>query len=329
MSITVGILGTGAWPLTIASLCSDNGYKIAVWCYREAIANEINTTLTYKKSLGDKTFKSDIVASTNMKSIIEQSDILIFGLASSFIAHAVEMASYVKEKPVLILTKGLLSSYGHLFISDYIKELCTQSKIAVLSGPNIASEILSDQPSATVIASDNSLVSEKFQKVINHPTLRVYTSEDVRGVEIGGVLKNIMAIAAGCCDGLGYGVNTKSALLTRGIQEIIRFSKEYRCSTETFFGLSGLGDLIATCHSKDSRNYKFGYYLGSGFSRDVALEKVGRTVEGINTLSVVYKLINEKKLELPIINEVYEVIFNDKEPNESINVLMSRMLRPE
>jgi glycerol-3-phosphate dehydrogenase (NAD(P)+) len=329
MTVRIAVLGTGAWPLTISRICSQNGHLISIWSYRQAIADELNNTGTYKKSLNEKKFETNVFSSTNMEEVINDSDVIIVGMASSYIKHVVEMSSFCGSKPILILTKGLLNSSEHLFISDYIKELCPKSEVALLSGPNLAGEILESLPSATVIASDCEAVSKQFQKVINHPVLRVYTSNDLRGVEIGGVLKNIMAIAAGCCDGLGYGVNTKSALLTRGLQEIIRFSKEFSCHTETFFGLSGVGDLIATCHSKESRNYKFGFYLGGGFSKEQSLQKVGRVIEGINTLEVVYNLAKKKKIELPIVNEVYNVVFNKKLPRESIKSLMTRMLRSE
>lgn len=329
MTVSIAIIGSGAWPLTIAKLCSDKHYKLSIWAHRQAIVDELLSTQSYQKSLQHTKLSGPFFASTSMEEVLKDADLVIFGLASSYMQHAVTMASYCNGKPIIILTKGLLNSKEYLFVTDYIQSLCPASSIGLLSGPNIASEINNNLPSATVIAAHDVEFSVYCQKILNHPILRVYTSQDLRGVEIGGVIKNILAIASGCCDGLGFGVNTKSALLTRGLQEIIRFSKQYNCDPQTFYGLSGLGDLIATCHSKDSRNYRFGVLLGEGKRREEALSIVNRTVEGVNTLSVIFKLAKDQGVELPIINEVYNVVFNGKAPLDSITSLMERNLKSE
>lgn len=329
MSVSIAIIGSGSWPLTIARLCSEKKYNISIWAHRQAIVDELLTTNSYQKSLPNTFFSKSCFASTDMESVIENADIIIFGLASSYIQHAITMSKWGNGKPIVILTKGLVNSKEYLFVTDYIQSLCPDSMIGLLSGPNIAREINNNLPSATVIASKHKEFSSYCQEILNHPVLRVYTSSDIRGVEIGGVIKNILAIASGCCDGLGFGVNTKSALLTRGIQEIIRFSKQYECDPQTFYGLSGLGDLIATCHSKDSRNYRFGFLLGQGRTKDEAVAEINRTVEGINTLDVIFNLAEDENIELPIINEVYKVVFEQKSPLASMTSLMGRVLKSE
>jgi len=327
--MTVGIIGTGAWPLTIAKCISENGHRVAVWAYRDEIAQEINETGSYQKSLGDTFLSDPYTSSTDVQEVVSQSEALVIGLASSYINHVEAIAPFVGSKPIIILTKGLMKSGQELFVSDYIRSFCPKAPIAVLSGPNLAGEILKGLPSATVVASKDRDIARYFQSLINHTCLRVYTSQDVRGVELGGILKNIIAIAAGCSDGLGFGSNSKSALVTRGLQEMIRFSSTYKCQRETFFGLSGIGDLIATCHSTESRNYQFGYQLGKGVTPKDALEKVNRVVEGVNTLEVIHRLTRTIDIDMPILNEVYDVVFKEKSPKDSISTLMERGLKSE
>ena len=324
----ISVVGCGTWPTTIAKILVENGNDVTIWCHRQSIADEINEQHTHKKVLPDCPLPQRLFATTDLKKACEYSDAIVIGLASSYYYHIPEVANHVTKKPILSLTKGLLSDQ-HLVISTYLCDVFKSSPIAVLSGPNLAKEIAFKKPAATVVASPDSSPAHFFQNALSNTYFRVYTSSDRVGVELGGVLKNIMAIAAGISDKLGLGSNAKAALITRGLQEMVRFSSMLQAKPETLYGLSGLGDLIATCDSSQSRNYRVGLGLASGLSVDTILKELGQHAEGINTTKVVIKQAQEWGVDMPISQAVHDVLFSEVSPHDALMNLMKRGLKAE
>ncbi len=324
----VSIIGCGTWPTTLAKVLAENGHRVSMWCHRQAIVDEINIAHSHNKVLPGISLPETVYATGDLKEALQNSESVIIGLASSYYTHIEAVASLVQGQPILSLTKGLLPE-PHMLISRYLSEMFKHSPIAVLSGPNLAKEIAQRKPSATVIASQDESVAKGFQTLMSNSYFRAYTSVDPVGVELGGVLKNIMAIAVGINDGLALGSNAKAALITRGLQEMVRFAKTFDAKTETLYGLSGLGDLIATCDSSQSRNYTVGLGLASGQSLDGIISALGQHAEGVNTTKVVVLHARAKGVQMPVSEAVYDVLFKTITPQQAIQKLMNRELKPE
>ncbi|MCP4050056.1 MAG: NAD(P)-dependent glycerol-3-phosphate dehydrogenase [bacterium] len=324
----VTVLGCGPWGMAIARLLAKNGHNVLVWCHSEDIAEHI----VHKRKnpiLPDIILPENIDATSKLEESIDGSDYLFIAVASHFIRIIEKIIPVYKGAPVITLTKGLLDDDNRLFISDYLKSLFGGARLAVLSGPNLAHEILLDLPAATVIASDDLKLAESFQLLLSNKSFRAYTADDIRGVELGGILKNIIAIAAGIVDGLSLGVNSKAALMSRSLQEIIRFGLFFGAQADTFYGLSGLGDLITTCNSSQSRNWNVGYQTAQ--KRDLNNTLTGKLAfaEGVRASRIVYRISEDKNIDMPITEQVYKVLFEKKLPLTAINDLMVRNLRQE
>lgn len=325
----VTVIGCGAWAMTISKILAENQHQVLVWCHRDALAEDINQNHQQSKVLPGVILPNGVKATTNLKKAIEYSRYCVFGLASSFLSVVDDMVPYyTADKLMLSLTKGILKDEDGLFVSALLKRKLN-APLAVLSGPNIAIEIANRLPAATVIASTDHRVSKKFQKLLSNSRFRVYTSKDPIGVEIGGMLKNIIAIAAGCIDGLTLGNNAKATLISRGIKEMVRFGKLYRARVKTFYGLSGLGDLVTTCMSNRSRNWQVGHGLTKGQSLAEILNHLNAVAEGVKTTAVVYELAKKKEIDMPIVNQVFSLLYENKSPEEALNALMSRKLKAE
>ncbi len=261
-----------------------------------------------------------------MKKSIKNSKTIILSVptdATRKIMNSIK--EYLKDDQIIISTAKGIEENTYLRNSEIIRKICS-NKIAVLSGPTHAEEVIDDLPSAAVIAAKERKVAEKVQDMFMSKTFRVYTNPDIVGVEMGGAIKNIIAIAAGIADGLGYGDNSLAALMTRGLIEISRLGTYFDSKLLTFAGLSGMGDLVVTCTSKHSRNRRFGYNIGKGMNFSAALNKVGQAVEGIKTTKAVKQWMEEEKFdfELPITNEIYNVLFKEKDPLQAVDDLMLR-----
>lgn len=320
------VIGCGTWPTTIAKILAENGHPVRIWCHRDAIIREINGSHTHQKVLPGVTLPEGLVAVSDLQSELQQCSAVVVGLASSYLYQV--QTNGVLDVPVLSLTKGFLPE-PYIRVSEYLVQHFHRSKIAVLSGPNLAKEIANKQLSATVIASESIEIASFFQKQLSNNYFRAYTSLDVPGVELGGVLKNIMAIAAGISDGMSLGSNAKAALVSRGLREMIRLSESFGAKPETLFGLSGLGDLIATCDSVQSRNYRVGLGLAQGKSLETILEELGQHAEGVNTTKQVMSYANHHHIEMPMTSAVYDVLFSKVTIKQALETLMNRELKAE
>ena len=322
-----GVIGCGAWALTIANILNENKHKTTVWCHEQSLATTINQQNKHPQ-IPNLPLHKNIHATHDLTDCLTNKTGIIFGIASPFI-DIINSFPENHTTPTLILTKGLLENKNTLFIYEYIQEKQQHCPLAILSGPNLAQEISEKKPAATVIASHNEACAQHFQDALSNTYFRAYTATDVKGVALGGILKNIMAIAGGCIDGLELGMNTKSALLARSLQEMIRIGCFLGGEKESFFGLSGLGDLITTANSSLSRNWNVGNALAKGINFKEQLKKTGSVAEGIKTTKIIHELSKKHHLSMPITEQIYLTLFENKDPKEAIQSLMKRKLKPE
>jgi glycerol-3-phosphate dehydrogenase (NAD(P)+) len=300
----VTILGAGVWGSALASLARRNQHQVRIWSRR---------------------------SSETLESAIAGANIILSAVSMKGVRATIEKLQSLKLPPNLILvtaTKGLDPISTHT-PSQIWQEAFPQYPVVVLSGPNLSKEIEKELPAATVVASTNLEAAEKVQEVFASDSFRVYVNNDPIGTELGGTLKNVMAIAAGVCDGLQLGTNAKAALLTRALPEMIRVGTSLGASAETFFGLSGMGDLIATCDSPLSRNYQVGYGLAQGKSLEQILAELEGTAEGVNTTQVLIQLANQEAIAVPIARQVYRLLKGKTTPEEAVQALMERDLKAE
>ena len=329
---TIGLIGCGAWAITVSELFARNGHEVLVWCHDDDFANQINTRHSHPFFFPELELSSLIRATTRLEDVFQDVSALVLGVASPYLDILKQsMAYYSKSIPMLILTKGVIEDASSPFVSDYVLDILgSDSPIAMLSGPNLASEIRQGLPAATVIASSFSEVAITFQSLLSSNMFRVYSSQDIRGVECGGVFKNIIAIAGGAVSGLGFGDNAKAALVSRGLREMVCFSLAFGAEEKTLYGLSGLGDLIATCSSSQSRNYRVGYALTQ--SDDVEKAKAvcyPQVAEGVKTTRLAFSVAKERGLDLPITQALYNVLFHGHPIKDVMSYLMARQLKPE
>ncbi len=325
----IGVIGCGAWATTVAMLLAKNNHAVMMWCHKQDYAHAIHMGHENPFVLPGVTLPLTLQARTDMSMAVSGCEALVLGIASPYLTQVLEQLKpiYTPGTPILSLTKGLLDN-DTLFPSDYLNLSLSKCPIAVLSGPNLALEIAQGKPAASVISSEKGDIAQLFQQYLNSSSFRVYTSADTRGVELGGILKNIMAIAAGLIDGLDLGYNAKAALITRALPEMSRFGSRFNAHSETFYGLSGLGDLIATCTSSHSRNWKVGHALAKGETLDT-LASGSAISEGVRTIKVVYKIAQTLRIDMPITFQLYRVIYENLSPLEALQTLMSRDAKSE
>lgn len=303
-TVNLTVLGAGAWGSALAQLAQINHHSVRVWSRRSELSLE------------------EAVAGT---------DIILSAISMKGVAELAERLKQLPIPPQAIIataTKGLDPATTRT-PSQIYQAAFPKHPIAVLSGPNLSKEIAQGLPAATVIASTDPAAAEKLQQVFSSDAFRVYTSADPLGAELGGTLKNVVAIAVGVCDGLGLGSNAKSALMTRALPEIIRVGLHMGAHIETFYGLSGLGDMLATCDSVLSRNYRVGYGLSQGKALDQILADLGSTAEGVNTAYVLMDIANREGIPVPISRQVYRLLKGIVTPREALGALMERDLKPE
>ena len=325
----VSILGCGAFALAIANMLASKGKEVVLWAYSDAVADEINRNHSRDKLPGIP-LHSCIKATSNMQEALHDVCGIVVCMPSQFILKTIELWTpyFNHDIPVLCLSKGIVSEKELLLSDVFIKRL-KHLRFALLSGPNLALEIAQGKPAASVIASRDTECAHFFQRLLSSDVFRTYTSSDIIGVACGGVLKNIMAIAAGCIDTLGLGLNTKSVLMSRGLAEMQVFGEHLGAEAKTFFGLSGMGDLIATCSSPLSRNYQVGQQIGKGASLTDIRDQFGSLAEGVYATKYVYAYAKENQITLPITKTVYNVLFHQQDISTSIYTLMTRDLKAE
>ncbi len=326
----VGVLGAGSWGTALSVLLSDNGHQVTVWSIDENEVKMLNEKREHELKLPGVKLPDDMVITGDLGSTIRGRDFLVLAVPSPFTrSTAKKMSPFVAEGQIIVdVAKGIEES-TLMTLSRQIEQEIPQADVAVLSGPSHAEEVGRRLPTTCVIGARTKKTAEYLQSMFISNVFRVYTSPDILGIELGGSLKNVIALAAGIADGLGYGDNTKAALITRGIAEIARLGVKMGGKIETFTGLTGIGDLIVTCASVHSRNRKAGYLIGQGMSMQEAMDEVKMVVEGVYSAKAAAQLAKKYEVSMPIVDEVNAVLFEGKSPAEAVNDLMMRESRSE
>ena len=328
----ITILGDGAWGTTLAILLSENGHNVSVWSAFPEHLKEIDKKRENKKYLAGIKISKNIIFEKDLNKVIEKSDWIIFAIPSKFFR---EVAQKVKQTNISLRGKVFVNVAKGLEqktlkrMTEVLKDELGNVQVAVLSGPTIAIEVAKKMPAIVVAASKDKKIAKKMQEMFSNNYFRVYTSNDVVGVEISGPLKNIIAVVAGISDGLGFGANTKAAILTRGIVEIQRLGQKLGAKRKTFSGIAGLGDLSTTCISPESRNRTFGERIARGESLDKILKTTDGVIEGVTTSEAVYQLSKKYKVDMPLVERVYQMIYENKKPKEAVKELMQRKKKAE
>ena len=321
----IGILGAGSWGTALAILLHDNGHDVVVWSIHEAEVEMLNTTRRHESKLPGVEIPEGIRFTTDMKDTMSDKDVCVLAVPSPFIRITCQkMKEYVRAGQIIVnVAKGIEESTLYT-LTDIIEEEMPYADACVLSGPSHAEEVSRRLPTTCVVSSRTRKTAEYLRSVFVSPVFRVYISPDMLGIELGGALKNVIALAAGTADGLGYGDNTKAALITRGIAEIARLGIKMGGKPETFYGLAGIGDLIVTCASVHSRNRKAGYLIGKGHTMEEAMKEVQMVVEGVYSARAALALATKYQVEMPIVEQVNKVLFENKNAEQAVKELMLR-----
>jgi glycerol-3-phosphate dehydrogenase (NAD(P)+) len=309
VKLRVAVLGAGSFGTTIAHLASRNA-PTTLWCRRAETADEVSREHTNARYLPDYRLSPDLRATASLEEAVDGADLIVMGVPSHGFRDVLgRVSDHIRPwVPVVSLAKGLEQG-SHLRMTEVIREVLPEHRAGALTGPNLAKEIMAGYAAASVVAFDDGEIARQVQAVFNSGLFRVYTNDDVAGCELGGALKNVVAIASGMGDGLGVGDNTRAAVITRGLAELTRLGVAMGGREETFFGLTGMGDLIATCASPQSRNRHVGEELGKGRSIDEIIADMNQVAEGVKTTRVVMELGAKHGVELPICKEVYGVLY--------------------
>lgn len=329
----IAVLGAGSWGIAIGNLLFENGHKVKLWEFNPDDYQILLEHRTHPKKLPEARIPENILITNVLNEAIADTEYIVLAVPSQNVRKVCEnLKPILRGSPNFInLAKGV--EIGSLLrVSEVVGEVIPgfdQNRFAVLSGPSHAEEVTKDMPTSVVTASVNPALAESVQRLFSNKTFRVYRSSDLNGVELGGSLKNIIAIASGILHGLGFGDNTSGALITRGLAEITRLGVRLGADAETFAGLSGIGDLIATCLSKHSRNRYVGEQIGRGEKLEKILDSMIMVAEGVYTCQSAQELSEKYQVEMPITNEVYKVLFKNKSPKEAVTDLMTRSLKKE
>ena len=319
----IAIIGSGSWGVALGIHMAKLGHNIKIWSFAKEEADLINNERKCK-FLPDITLPENIICTQSFEECVKDSD-YIFHVTPSKVTRSTikQYKEFVKKQPIIMCSKGFeIDTLNTL--DEIIEEELPNNPIAVFSGPSHAEEVSRGVPTAMVLASKNNRLLNELQNMLMNENMRIYLSNDVKGVELGGALKNIIAFCAGILVGMELGDNSFAALLTRGLTEIARLGVALGGKTETFYGLSGLGDLVVTCSSKFSRNRKAGMLIGEGKTIEETRNEVGMTIESIDNIEVAYKLGKMYGIDMPIVDVVYDVLYNGLQPREGVKKLMIR-----
>lgn len=326
----VCVIGAGSWGTALALLLHKNGHSVTVWSIDEKEVQMLSEEREHKSKLPGVRLPDDMAFTANLEEGIQGKDVLVLAVPSAFTrGTAKKMRPYVADGQIIVDVAKGIEEDTLMTLSQQIEQEIPQAVVAVLSGPSHAEEVGRGLPTTVVISAKKEETAKYLQEIFMNEVFRVYTSPDMLGIELGGSLKNVIALAAGIADGMGYGDNTKAALITRGIAEMSRLGVAMGGTIESFNGLTGIGDLIVTCASVHSRNRKAGYLMGQGKSMEEAMAEVKMIVEGVYSAKAAAKLGKKYGVDLPIINKVNEVLFEGKDPKEAVNELMLRDSRAE
>ena len=328
MSKNIAVVGSGSWGMALANHLAEMGNDVKVWSFTEEEKNLINNERKCM-FIPDMVLDEKIYCSNDVVEVVKDAD-YIFHVTPSKVTRNVfkQYKDYVKNKPIVICSKGLENATLKTLDEVMLEEL-PSAKIAAFSGPSYATEVVKHIPTAIILASKNDDVLDEVSSLLMNEYMRIYKSRDVIGVEVGGALKNIIAFCAGICAELNLGTNAQSALITRGLAEITRLGVKMGADKSTFFGLSGLGDLILTCSSDESRNRRAGRLIGKGKAIEEAKKEIGMTIESVENIEVAKKLAEKYDVEMPIVNAAYDVLYNNLKPQDAVNKLMTRAIKFE
>ena len=321
----IGVIGAGSWGTALAYLMYKNGHQVTIWSIIEDEVEMLRTKRQHESKLPGVLLPEEIEITNSLEEGMREKDVLILAVPSPFTRSTSHMMrEFLKDgQKIVNVAKGI--EEGTLYIlTDIIEEELPAAEVSVLSGPSHAEEVGRGLPTTCVVGAHTKETAEYLQTLFMSPVFRVYTSPDMLGIELGGSLKNVIALAAGIADGLGYGDNAKAALITRGIAEISRLGVKMGAKMETLCGLSGIGDLIVTCASVHSRNRRAGYLMGKGYTMKEAMDEVQMVVEGVYSAKAAMGLSRKYQVELPIISQVNQVLFEGKKASEAVNELMLR-----
>ena len=321
----ISIIGAGSWGIALAVLLHKNGHKVTVWSAIEAEIKMLQKEHEHKDKLPGVRLPEDMVFTTDLEQAVKGAEVMVLAVPSPYTrSTSHSMASLVEEGQVIVNVAKGIEEKTLLTLSQIIEEEIPQANVAVLSGPSHAEEVGRGIPTTIVVGAKDKETAEYLQNIFMNEVFRVYISPDVLGIELGAALKNVVALAAGIADGLGYGDNTKAALITRGITEIARLGVAMGGKFETFCGLTGIGDLIVTCASMHSRNRRAGILIGQGYTMKQAMDEVKMVVEGVYSAKAAMGLAKQYDVQLPIIEQVNAVLFEGQLADEAVKNLMLR-----
>lgn len=321
----IGVIGAGSWGTALAWLLCNNGHKVEMWSIIESEIEMLKTKREHVDKLPGVKLQDEMEFTTDLGKAIVGKDVLVLAVPSPFTrSTSVKMKEFVKKDQIIVNVAKGIEETTLMTLTEIIEQEIPQAKVAALSGPSHAEEVGRGLPTTCVVGAHEKDVADKLQSIFMSEVFRVYTSPDLIGMEIGASLKNVIALAAGVADGLGYGDNTKAALITRGIAEITRLGTAMGGKPETFSGLTGIGDLIVTCASVHSRNRRAGVLMGQGYTMEEAMAEVKMVVEGVYSAKAALALGKKYNISLPIIEQVNEVLFDGKKPSQAVYDLMIR-----
>ena len=323
MNKKIAVIGSGSWGLALSNHLAEMGNNVKVWSFTEEEKNLINNEHKCK-FIPDMVLDEKVICSNDLKEVVQDAEYIFHVTPSKFTRNIFkDYKEYVQNKPVIICSKGFENDTLKT-LDEVMREELPNAKIGALSGPSYASEVSRHIPTAIIFASKHEEILDDVSELLMNEYMRIYKSKDIIGVEVGGALKNIIAFCAGICAELNFGTNAQSALITRGLAEITRLGLSMGAEKDTFYGLSGLGDLILTCSSDESRNRRAGRLIGKGLSIDKVKEEIGMTIESIDNIEVAKKLAEKYNVEMPIVDAAYNILYNDLKPNDAVNALMQR-----
>lgn len=330
MNYNIAILGGGSWGTAVSKLLSENNHKVRIWFRNKEKAEIVKNIRENKHYLPNIKIPENILVTSDIHEAVKDADIIVLAVPTQEVRGLItkNIDVFNKDAVLVNLSKGLEKDTLYR-ISQVCEDLLPNNKFVALSGPSHAEEVALEMPTTVVAASSDEEVAKLVQDVFMSDYFRVYINTDIIGVEIGGALKNVIALAVGISNGLGFGDNTKAALINRGIHEIARLAEKMGADKLTFLGLSGIGDLVVTCTSVHSRNRKAGILIGKGYTKEEAAEEVGMVVEGIITTHAAYQMAKNESIEMPIVNELYSVLYLDHKATDTVDRLMKRNKKHE
>jgi glycerol-3-phosphate dehydrogenase (NAD(P)+) len=326
---SIAVIGAGSWGTALACLLQEKGYDVTLWALENEVADEINNAKTNSLYFPGVTLPPDLAATSSLEKAVREARFILNVVPTQFTRSVfIEAAGYISHDAVIVSASKGIEQGTLLTVSGVLREV-TGQRVAALSGPSFAKEVIRKFPTAVTLATEDRDTGVLLQEIFNTNYFRVYTHRDIIGVELGGALKNVIAIASGISDGLGLGHSARAALITRGLVEITRLGKAMGADPSTFSGLSGLGDLVLTCTGPLSRNYTVGVNLGRGMKLEEIVASTRSVAEGVATSQSAYELARKQGVEMPIVEQVYEVIYRGKDPEAAVRNLMNRALRSE